>query len=314
MERRARDDPPGMVSPGGRNGLRAAPAVEGEVPADTVWLNANENPEGPPETSRAAIAQAIVDAGRYHHRAFPALHAALARSAGVASEQVTVGAGSTEVLHCALDAFTSPAHPLVTIWPTWGMTSEVAAAAGRRVIRVQLNRDWSADVERLAHEAGRAGAGVVHLGNPNNPTSSATGRQSIAGLVENLPPATVLLVDEAYIHFADAPKIESALRYVRDGRSVVVTRTFSKLYGMAGVRVGFGCAPAGLIRRMQPFRNNVISILGARAAMAAVALGDAFVAERRARRNRIRAEFCAWLDRRGCQYIPPRWQLRPVSP
>ena len=100
--------------------------------------------------------------------------------------------------------------------------------------------------------------------------------------------------------------MESALNYVREGRNVVVTRTFSKLYGMAGVRVGFGCAPASLIKRMQPFRNNVISILGARAAMGAVQLGEGFVAERRARRNRIRAQVCSWLDERGFPYIPPQ--------
>src|SRR5262249_52936488 len=83
------------------------------------------------------------------------------------------------------------------------------------------------------------------------------------------------------------------------------TRTFSKLYGMAGVRVGFGCARAELVRRMLPFRNNVISILGARAAMAAVRPGEALVVERRTRRNRIRAELCSWLDENGFRYIPP---------
>ena len=86
---------------------------------------------------------------------------------------------------------------------------------------------------------------------------------------------------------------------------MIATRTFSKLYGMAGVRIGFGCAPAELVRRMQPFRNNVVSILSVRAAMTAVALGDSFVAERRARRVRIRTELCAWLNTRGFHYIPP---------
>jgi histidinol-phosphate/aromatic aminotransferase/cobyric acid decarboxylase-like protein len=113
------------------------------------------------------------------------------------------------------------------------------------------------------------------------------------------------LIDEAYIQFADPAADISGLSLVRAGKNVVVTRTFSKLYGMAGVRIGFACAPAALIQKMQPFRNNVISILGARAAMAAVELGEPFVAERRARRNRIRDQFRAWLDRRGLEYIPP---------
>ena len=86
---------------------------------------------------------------------------------------------------------------------------------------------------------------------------------------------------------------------------MVATRTFSKLFGMAGVRMGFGCAPAVLVKQMLPFRVNVISIVGGRAGAAALQLGDAFVAERRARRNRIRADLCAWLDRNGFRYIPP---------
>jgi histidinol-phosphate aminotransferase len=281
-------------------------AVEGAVPADTVWLNANENPEGPPPEAREAISRAIGEAGRYNHRAFPALHEALAHLAGVESGQVIPGAGSTEVLHCALDAFTSASKPLITTWPTWEMARDLVEAAGRRVVKVQLTRQWSADVERMAHEAKQAGGGVIHLGNPNNPTSSVTPKSELRWLAEHLPPSTVLLVDEAYIQFADPGETESAVAYVREGRNVIATRTFSKLYGMAGVRVGFGCGRADLLKQMQPFRNNVISILGARAAMTAAQLGEEFVGARRAARNRIRAELCGWLDHRGFRYIPPQ--------
>jgi histidinol-phosphate aminotransferase len=236
----------------------------------------------------------------------PEFHAVLAKLAGVRADEVIPGAGSTEVLHCAIDAFTSPARPLVTVWPTWEMTRDVAEASGRRVIKVPLRADWSADVERLADEAKKAGAGVVHLGNPNNPTSSATSKQAMAWLVENLPAETVLLVDEAYIQFADSPDIESSIAHVRAGKNVVVTRTFSKLYGMAGVRTGFGCARTDLVKRMTPFRNNVTSILGVRAAIAAAGLGTGFIVERRSVRNRIRTAMCRWLDGKGRRYIPPQ--------
>jgi len=281
-------------------------AVQGEVPPGTVWLNANENPDGPPDEVKQALSAAIAEAGRYNHRVFPSLNAALAKSAGVQPDQIIPGAGSTEVLHCALDAFTSAAHPLITAWPTWEMTQDLTEAAGRSVVRVPLMKDWSADVEHMCAEAKKAGGGVIHFGNPNNPTSSITAKSQTRWLAENLPTNTVLLIDEAYIQFADPSKIESGVNLVREGRNVIATRTFSKLYGMAGVRVGFGCAPAELVRRMQPFRNNVISILGARAAIAAVELGDSFVEERRMRRNRIRAEFCSWLDERGFRFIPPQ--------
>jgi histidinol-phosphate aminotransferase len=281
-------------------------AVQGPVREDTVWLNANENPEGPPEAAKAAIMHAVDAAGRYNHRVMPEFHAALAKLAGVAADEVLPGAGSTEVLHCAIDAFTSRERPLVTVWPTWEMTRDVAEQSGRRVIKVPLRPDWSADAGRLADEAKKAGAGVVHLGNPNNPTSSATLGRDMTWLRDNLPTETVLLVDEAYIQFADAAGVESCIRHVRAGKSVVVTRTFSKLYGMAGVRAGFGCARSDLVKRMAPFRNNVTSILGVRAVMAAAALGDGFVTERRAARNRVRAEVCRWLDAKGRRYIPPQ--------
>jgi len=281
-------------------------AVQGDIPRGTVWLNANENPEGPPAEARDAIVRAIAEAGRYSHRVFPLLNDSLGRAMGVAPEEIIPGTGSTEILHCALDAFTSAGRPLVTAWPTWEMTRDVAQAGGRQVIQVPLTKDWSADVERMAAEAARTGAGVVHLGNPNNPTSSITPKDKLKWLVEHLPASTVLLVDEAYLHFADSPEVESCIRYVKEGRNVVVTRTFSKLYGMAGVRVGFGCARKDLVQRMQPFRNNVISVLGARAAMAAIGLGEGFVAERRARRNQIRDQLCSWLRGRGLKYIEPQ--------
>jgi histidinol-phosphate aminotransferase len=186
------------------------------------------------------------------------------------------------------------------------MARELVEAAGRRVVKVPLTKQWSADVERMAHEARQAGGGVIHLGNPNNPTSSVTPRNEMRWLAEHLPPSTVLLVDEAYIQFANPAEVESAATYVRKGRSVIATRTFSKLYGMAGVRVGFGCGPAELLKQMQPFRNNVISILGARAAMASAQLGEDFVRARRAARNRGRTELCGWLDRKGFRYVPPQ--------
>jgi histidinol-phosphate aminotransferase len=280
-------------------------AVQGEVPPGTIWLNANENPDGPPDEVKQALSVAIAETGRYNHRVFPSFNAALAKSVRLEPDQIVTGAGSTEVLHCALDAFTSGTHPLITAWPTWEMTQELTEAAGRTVLRVPLMKDWSADVERMCAEAKKAGGGVIHFGNPNNPTSSITTKDQTRWLAENLPPNTVLLIDEAYIQFADPDKIESGVNLVREGHNVIATRTFSKIYGMAGVRVGFGCAPAGLVRRMQPFRNNVISILGVRAAAAAVQLGDSFIEERRTRRNRIRAEFCSWLDERSFRFIQP---------
>jgi len=150
-------------------------------------LNANENPDGPPDEVKQALSGAIAEAGRYNHRVFPSLNAALAKSVGLEPDQIIPGAGSTEVLHCALDAFTSAAHPLITAWPTWEMAQELTEAAGRVVVKVPLMKDWSADVERMCAEAKKAGGGVIHFGNPNNPTSSITAKSPTRWLAENLP-------------------------------------------------------------------------------------------------------------------------------
>jgi len=124
-------------------------------------------------------------------------------------------------------------------------------------------------------------------------------------LVANLPANTILLMDEAYIHFGEHPELKSALPYVRQGKNVIVTRTFSKIYGMAGLRVGFAAAKPEYIEKLTPLQINVISIVGARAVTAALADKENIVRERRATLAKTRRELCAWLHERGVKYIEP---------
>jgi histidinol-phosphate aminotransferase len=279
--------------------------VSGNLPKDMAWLNANENPAGPPRSAIEAMTNVLPHAWRYHYQEYGAFYAAVARSEELNPEQVLVGAGSSEVLHAAVDAFTSPARPLIAATPTYEGPIDVARALGHNVIRVPLTGAYSADVRKLAAEARQAGGGLIYLCNPNNPTASITSKADIAWLVANLPPDTVALIDEAYIHFADTPEIESALGYVRQGKNVVVTRTFSKIYGMAGLRAGFACAPPELISRMAPFRNNVISIVAVRAVLAALEEAPRLLPERKASLGKTRKELCGWLKERNLSYIEP---------
>jgi histidinol-phosphate aminotransferase len=145
----------------------------------------------------------------------------------------------------------------------------------------------------------------VHLGNPNNPTSSLTAGKEVQWLQNRLPKNTQLIVDEAYMDYVDPSLVASALPFVRQGANLIVTRTFSKLYGLAGARFGLACAPSELIAAMQPFRENVPGIVGARAAEAALGLGERFVAGRRAARVEVRESFCRWLTAQGLRFIPP---------
>ena len=120
----------------------------------------------------------------------------------------------------------------------------------------------------------------------------------------NLPPDTVLLVDEAYLHFHPSMEAVSAMKYVKQGKNVLVMRTFSKIYGMAGLRVGFAAGRPDLIAKMAPFRNAVISIVSARGAMAAIELGPKFIDERRAKIAKQRDDLYAFLKSKKLNYIP----------
>jgi histidinol-phosphate aminotransferase len=280
--------------------------IQGDLPKDMVWLNANENPLGPPKSSLGAMADVLPASGRYHYQEVRGFYESLAHGEDLQAENVLVGSGSTEMLHAAVEAFTALDRPLVVMHPTYEGPPEVARAMHRQVVQVPLLPDYSADVRKLAEAAGKSHAGLIYMCNPNNPTASITPKAEVAWLVQNLPADTILLIDEAYIHFGESEDLETALPYVRQGKNVVVARTFSKIYGMAGVRAGFVCAAPGLIDRMRPFRNNVISIIAMRAVLAALAESRTLIPERRAINAGVRRELCAWLRERNVPYIQPQ--------
>ncbi|MCS6953647.1 MAG: aminotransferase class I/II-fold pyridoxal phosphate-dependent enzyme [Bryobacterales bacterium] len=294
-----------LAAPGGWSERALAQrALAGvDLAPDMIWLNANENPEGPSRRALEAMREVLPHAWRYHFQEFGDFCAAVARSEGLDREQVLVGAGSSEILHAAIDAFTAPDRPLITMWPTFEAPEGITRALGRPVIRVPLTEGYAADVKALVAAAENSRGGLIYLCNPNNPTGAYTPKSELDWLAANLPVNTVLLVDEAYIHFAEAADLATAIAYVEQGKDVVVARTFSKIYGLAGLRVGFGCAKPELIRRMEPFRDNVISIVGARAARAALEEASTLVPERRARTALLRDELYVWLERHGFGFI-----------
>lgn len=284
-----------------------------ELPKEMVWLNANENPAGPAPAAIAAMTKALPTAGRYHYPEFRDFYAELARTEGLegGAKQILVGAGSSEVLHNAVDAFTSATLPLIVMSPTYELPAAVAQGHGRQVINVPVTAGgYYADVRKLAAEADKAGGGLIYICNPNNPTSAVTPKQDIEWLVNNLPNGnTVALIDEAYFHFVDGgPQITgaSAMPFVREGKkNVIVAKTFSKIYGMAGLRCGYACAKPELIARMTPFQNNVISTVTVQGVLAAIA-DKSLVPERKAKLIRTRASLCAWLKSKGFEYVEPQ--------
>jgi histidinol-phosphate aminotransferase len=276
-----------------------------DLPKSMVWLNANENPAGPPDVSLAAMREVLPTCGRYHYQEFRDIYAAIAHSEDLAPDQVVIGSGSSEVLHTAVDAFTSPTSPLISVAPAYEMPIELARALGRPVVLTKLREDYTADVHKLAEEAEKAGGGLIYLCNPNNPTSTITTSKEIDWLISNLPANTILLVDEAYIQFGETPELKTALPYVRQDKDVIVTRTYSKIYGMAGLRVGFAAAKPAIIQRLRPLQINVVSIVGARAVTAALLEQNRILTERKETLAKIRRDLCNWMRDSKVKFIEP---------
>lgn len=278
--------------------------IKGHNP-NLVLLNANENPDGPPPSAIDAMSKMLAKTGRYHDDDNDEFNEILAKSEGLKSEQVLVGCGSSEILHCAVDAFTSPTKPLITSAPAYELPVDMATAQGHPVIKLPMTAQYGADVRRMVAEADKVKGGLIYVVNPNNPTSSITPKADISWLIENLPVNTVALIDEAYIHFATSSQIASAIPYINQKKNLVVARTFSKIYGMAGLRVGYGLGRPELIAKMGVFRNNVIALPGIYAAKAALGEAATLVPERRAKFDGVRSDLCSWLDSHKIGFIPP---------
>ena len=280
-------------------------AVRGALAPDMVWLNANENPLGPPDCALDAMRAVMTTSGRYHYNEFPGIYDKIAKSEGLTYEQIVVGAGSSEVLHIAVELFTSPTRPLIMANPAYEGPRDVARSLGHPVVLTDLREHYTADIGKMVEEADKAKGGMIYICNPNNPTSAITTAEEIQWVVDNMPANTTLLVDEAYLHFVERPDVKTAIPYVQQGKNVIVTRTFSKIYGMAGLRAGFAIAKPDIIEQMSHLSLNVISIVTARAVVAALAQKDTIVPARKATLAKTRRELVAWLRDRNLKFIEP---------
>jgi histidinol-phosphate aminotransferase len=280
-------------------------AVRGALVQDMVWLNANENPAGPPDRSLDAMRAVMANSGRYHYNEFGGIYETMAKADGLTAEQIVVGSGSSEVLHIAVELFTSPTKPLILADPAYEGPRDVARNLGHPVILTKLREHYTADIGAMVDAADKAHGGVIYLCNPNNPTSAITTADEIDWVVKNLPANTTLLVDEAYIHFVERPDVKTAIPYVQQGKNVIVARTFSKIYGMAGLRVGYAVARPDIIEQMSRMSLNVISIVSARAAVAALGDKDNILRTRKATLVKTRRELTGWLQERGVKFIDP---------
>ena len=266
---------------------------------DAVLIDANENPLGPCQAARDAVAAIIPQGGRYSDNLTDDLVAVFAQQEGLKPDWISCSAGSTPPLMLTVLAFTSPQKSYVTADPCFETGMMMASLAGARVVKVPLTRTY-AHVVKAMRAAGPDG-GIFYICNPNNPTGTLTPHADIEYLVANKPKDSIVLVDEAYIHLTEAAP--SALDLVKDGKDVIVLRTFSKVYGLAGLRCGFVVARPELLEKVIARGQNFMPITAVVAATASLS-DPTVVAERRRINATIRQQTFQWLDRNGYVYIP----------
>lgn len=232
----------------------ALATLESAAPSSgPVRLDSNENAYGPCKKAIDAMSAAWASANRYPFREYDGLVERIARYHTVKPAQVLVGAGSTEVLRAAALAFTGPGKQVIQALPTFEAIGEYAKSVGTKVISLRLDKRWGHDLPAVL-AAAQAAPSLVYICNPNNPTGSLTLRQEIEDFIRKMPANCYVLIDEAYHHFAEqSGDYESFIDRPVDNDRVIVARTFSKVYGLAGLRIGYGIASPKLIERMRPF-------------------------------------------------------------
>jgi len=253
--------------------VAAGPPQRGGAPGP-VRLAANESPEGPSPKALAEAQRALASGHVYPSaRATDELKSEIARRHAVPEASVVLGAGSHEILRLAAGAFAGSTQKRV-IAPelTFEALVRYTAPFAPAVVRVPMPAEKDFAVDPAALEAALAGGpALVYLANPNSPTGLALGLSAVEGLATRLPAGSTLVLDEAYLDFADDPGIGSGVPLVARGLPVVVTRTFSKVYGLAGLRVGYGIAAPDAVRTMESFRTSLgvssVALAAARAAL-----------------------------------------------
>ena len=270
------------------------------IPPDAIRLHTNENPMGPCPAALEAIRRFLPQGGQYLFGQTTAFVEAMAADTGLPTSHVLPTAGSSDPLHRAVLAYTSPSRPLVVADPGYEAPGRAATFLGAKVIPVPLRKDHAHDARAMA-EADPA-TGVIYICNPNNPTGSVTHKEDVDYVVANKPRGCVVLIDEAYIHFATSAT--SAIPHVAAGKDVIVLRSFSKLYGMAGLRAGAALARPDLLEKLRGYGGLGFLPLSGTVGATASLKEKKLVAERRQIVADTRDDLAAWLDKRGIGFIP----------
>ena len=284
-------------------GLREEEVRERSGRNDIRKLSSNESPYGPFPAAIEAMQAELGELNRYPEGASVTLHEKLSARHGVAPERIIVGNGSNELLRLIAQAVLRTGDEVVYPWPSFVVYPTVTQMFGATRVPVPLVGGAHYDLEAiLAAVTDRTR--IVFLCNPNNPTGTIYTREAFESFLERLPAHVLLVLDEAYFEFVTDPAYPDGLDYFDGLRPIVVLRTFSKIYSLAGLRIGYGFAPEQLCHAIDCIREpfNVNSV--AQAAAAASLEDEAEVQRRRAENQEQKTYLYSGFDRLGIQWVP----------
>jgi histidinol-phosphate aminotransferase len=283
-------------------GLRASEVRERSGVESIRKLSSNESPHPPFPAAIAGMRSVLDHLNRYPDGAARALKRALAEKLGVAAGNLVIGNGSNELLVRIAQAVTGPGDEIVFAWPSFVVYPMCAQLTGATAVKVPLTKDQRHDLSAMV-AAMTAKTKLVFLCNPNNPTGSIYSRAEFEEFLAKVPDHVLVVVDEAYFEYVTDASYPDALEDFDGDRPIVVLRTFSKIYALAGARVGYGVAPVPLVEAIdkvrEPFNVNIVAQVGAY-----YSLGELEELERRRAENtEERARLCAALDDLGVEYV-----------
>jgi histidinol-phosphate aminotransferase len=301
-----------------RPALSFAGSPEHTAATEVVRLSANDNPYGPSPVAFKAMSDAFILASRYPDEHNNGLIDKLAKINGVSRDQILLGDGSSEILKLCAETFTGKERgKLVAADPTFEAILEQARVNDAEVMKISLTRTFSHDLPKMLAAARE---GLIYVCNPNNPTASITPKDELREFITKTPRETAILVDEAYYHYADSPDYESVIPLVKENPNLIVARTFSKIYGMAGLRCGYCVAQKETIEKLRPHQMwDSVNILALTAASASLD-DSAQVPNGRRLNSEARAFVTGELDAMGYESISSQANFimfdckRPVVP
>ena len=270
----------------------------GDVP---IRLSANENPYGPSKAAREAMLRHFDEGCRYPYEAMRDLQKLLAEKEGVSPEHIVIGSGSSEILSMAGLVYGLEGGEIVAAYPTYQGLTRYAEQVGAYVHWVPLDGDMAHDLEAMERRMTSA-TGLVFVCNPNNPTGTVVEAERLRAFCREASKRAVVFLDQAYVELMDDGG-ETMLDLVLDGHNVILSRTFSKIHGLAGLRVGYGIARPDIAERLGRYRMSSPNVLGLRAAAASYGDED-FQAFSRKKVAEGRRYVYGLLDELGLRYVP----------